>query len=116
VGRIRETMGQGQCLRFTVKSFKGRGQQNNKIGIFQAAEEDKLLEPTNLVRRKYLPISRSHRKYSEKFTHKLTSMSESSYSAKWIGITDLSVRSKNLVYKTERKNVSCKQISVQHSN
>jgi hypothetical protein len=32
------------------------------------AEEDKVLEPTNLVRRKYLPISRSHIKYSEKFT------------------------------------------------
>ena len=45
-------------------------------------EEDKLLEPVNLVRRKLWPVWGFHRKYFENFTHKSMSMASYSYSAK----------------------------------
>ena len=62
------------------------------------AEEDKLLEPVNLVHRKLLPISKSHSKYYEKFTHKSTSMTKFKYSAR--NMADLSGRSNLNLYQS----------------
>ena len=50
------------------------------------AEEDKLLEPANLVHRKFWKISRYHRKYLENFTHKFMSMTGYSDSARGHGL------------------------------
>ena len=64
------------CLQ-NISFWKQRRWDNyTKFGedLVFGPEEDKVLEPVNLVRRKYLLLWGSHRKYFQKWKHKLTSM------------------------------------------